>query len=317
MHFLPTITKPTRFPCTANQRGNPSLLDHIWINNLDPYMSCILSTEVSDHCPTFLKLSHTKINSNKVKISFRDKSSRNVQEFERRLYSETLVDYSIQCISKRTENFMDRLNRIYQQSFPLRSKMVSQKRFEKPWLTSGIFKSIKTKSEYFRMHKIGLIDDRTYKTYKNILTKVIRKSKNVYFRTIFEKNKKNIKENWKIVNKILGKHSDRKKVRNLIVNEIKITDNKQIAEQFVNYFSTVATKLEQQIPPPDLSYSTFFNPSQVNSFFIKPVTVNECIRIIGNLKNSKYDVNTVPVYLLKKYRCLLSFSIKNLINDSF
>ena len=317
MHFLPTITKPTRFPCTANQRGNPSILDHIWINNLDPYMSCILSTEVSDHCPTFLKLPHKKIECNKVRISFRDKSSRNVQEFERRLCSENLVDYSVQCVSNRTENFVDRLNKIYQQSFPLRSKMISQKRFEKPWLTSGILKSIKTKSEYFRMHKMGLIDDRTYRTYKNILTKVMRKSKNVYFRTIFERNKKNIKENWKIVNKILGKHSDRKKVRNLIVNEIEITDGKLIAEEFVNYFSTVATKLDQQTPPPDLSYTTFFNPSQPNSFFIKPVTVDECVRIISNLKNSKNDVNTVPVYLLKKYRFLLSVSIRNLINESF
>ena len=50
----------------------------------------------------------------------------------------------------------------------------------------------------------------------------------------------------------------------------------------------------------------------------KPATMNECMRIINiNLKNSKYNMNTVPLYLLKKYRCLLSVSIINLIDDHF
>ena len=57
---------------------------------------------------------------------------------------------------------------------------------EKPWITSGIIRSIKTKSQYLKLNKLRLIDDRVNKILKNILTKIIRRAKNVYFDIRYE-----------------------------------------------------------------------------------------------------------------------------------
>ena len=99
---------------------------------------------------------------------------------------------------------------MYCEFFPLRTKFISTKRLERPWLTSGILKSIKIKSNYFKLHKTGLIDTVMYRNYRNLLTKLIRKSKNHYFRSLFDKNKNDIKYTWKIYNDLLGKRSNRK-----------------------------------------------------------------------------------------------------------
>ena len=53
LHFVQTITKPTRFPPNDNSNGG-SLLDHIWFNDPEMFTSGILLCDVSDHCPTFL-----------------------------------------------------------------------------------------------------------------------------------------------------------------------------------------------------------------------------------------------------------------------
>ena len=51
-HFIPLITKPTRFSTTAL---NPSLLDHIWTNELTQLTCGVILTDVTDHCMTFLR----------------------------------------------------------------------------------------------------------------------------------------------------------------------------------------------------------------------------------------------------------------------
>ena len=95
-----------------------------------------------------------------------------------------------------------------------------------------------------------------------------------------------------------------------------ITSPGDIAEVFNDYFNTIAQNLASNIPSTNLNPLSFipFNP---NSFFLRPVTNQECIEIIENLKNSKTDYNTFPVYLLKIFRYLLAPSICKLINLSF
>ena len=119
LSYLPTITKPTRFPCSSNQRGSPSLLDHIWTNNLDPFISGILATEISDHAPTFLNLPYANLKTNKIKVLFRDKSSYYNDKFFNKINSELLLTSAIESVSDRTERFISKLNHMYCECFPL------------------------------------------------------------------------------------------------------------------------------------------------------------------------------------------------------
>ena len=50
-HFIPIITKPTRFP--SCESSSPSLLDHIWINKITMYKCGIVLHDFTDHLPNF------------------------------------------------------------------------------------------------------------------------------------------------------------------------------------------------------------------------------------------------------------------------
>ena len=52
LHFSPKITKPTRFSPLSGI--NPSILDHIWINTVNPVYSGIISLNFTDHLPNFI-----------------------------------------------------------------------------------------------------------------------------------------------------------------------------------------------------------------------------------------------------------------------
>ena len=82
------------------------------------------------------------------------------------------------------------LNDLHNAHFPIKTKIISSKRKMKPWLTSGILKSVKTKSRYFKLYKLGLMNETTYKNYKNKFTSMLRCAKENYYRILFINNKK-------------------------------------------------------------------------------------------------------------------------------
>ena len=86
-HFLPLITKPTRFSSIENI--NPSLLDHIWVNNINYDYSCgLISNDFTDHFPVFLCIKNIvspNSNDDKIKITFRLDSISNRNELDLKL----------------------------------------------------------------------------------------------------------------------------------------------------------------------------------------------------------------------------------------
>ena len=72
LHYLPLITRPTRFPCPTQLRPSPpSILDHIWTDLAMPVRSRILCADLTDHCPTFLLVHNLSYASDSSKLSFR------------------------------------------------------------------------------------------------------------------------------------------------------------------------------------------------------------------------------------------------------
>ena len=153
MGFLPTINKPTRFSYFA-AGSRPSLLDHIWINFSFKYTSGILTSRITDHCPVFIHIDYKNSINDKIKVSFRDHSPSFLRLFKQSLsavdWDSALESYS----GDRVKGFCDIVGEIYCNCFPLRVKYISSKRLLKPWLTSGILKSIRTKSNNFKLFSV-------------------------------------------------------------------------------------------------------------------------------------------------------------------
>ena len=98
--------------------------------------------------------------------------------------------------------------------------------------------------------------------------------------------------------------------------EIQLAIAKPLPENLMFFFSSVASNLERNIPHSPLS-PTAYVQSVENTMFLSPTTPFECETVISQLKLVKYDIDTFPVSLFKKFKNILSTPISILVNKSF
>jgi len=315
LNFLPTITKPTRFP-SSDLLTDPSLLDHIWFNGLVEYRSGIICFDVTDHFPVFLSFNFSVKCDDKIKVSFRCHLPENVECFRRKLqlYRFNLANASV---SMNTERFIREIMTMYYESFPIRNKFVTCKRLQKPWLTAKLIKCIRNKSVYYKLYRLGIISREVNNEYRNRVTRLLRDAKRSYYRTKFSRCVGDAKRTWRLIGEVLSKNPSRETVRRLVVGGVEVVDSLAIAEQFNNYFATVAESLSRDVPYCDISPLTYVGGDYPGSLFLSPVTDDECRAVILKLKNKSCDNNSLPVFLLKKFCQYFVSPLVKLINQSF
>ena len=158
-----------------------------------------------------------------------------------------------------------------------------------------------------------------YKAYKNHVTNLSRRSKESYFKNLFEENKKNTYKIWQEIKVLININTQTKyapiclKIKDSIV-----TDNNFIANEFNNFFNSIATKIYTKIIQTKTTFQdTLKNPNE-KSFFIHPTTKEEIednIKLLNDHKTT--GPNSIPTQLLKHFKKTLSELLNNLINLSF
>ena len=101
-----------------------------------------------------------------------------------------------------------------------------QKSISKPWITKGILKSIKTKNtlhnKFCRAKDNKSKSDlhNKFKKYCNLILTLSRKSKDSYFKSFFEEQKKNGLKTWQGINELVKtKPTKRPKPKSLHINK--------------------------------------------------------------------------------------------------
>ena len=165
--------------------------------------------------------------------------------------------------------------------------------------------------------KLGLVTHNDYKNYCNKLKTVINNAKTNYYNNAFSNYKNNIKQTWKLINDLICSRKSRTQIRKIIVNNDEITKDHDIASHFNNYFSNIPISLNHEIPNSATQPCDFLNVNYHNSFYCRPTKSVEIGNIILKLKNSRSDLNLLPVKILKLVYDILSAPISLLINCSF
>ena len=315
LSFIPVITKPTRFP-PADSRGDPSLLDHIWINSLREYYSGVLCIDITDHCPVFVNIPISHKYNDTVKLTFRIHSQCNIDKFKKDVHTYVRDMYYEADVNELTRTFTQKLNNIYTSCFPIKIKYVSARRLCKPWLSSAIMKSIKTKSQYFKLYKLGIISAELNRKYRNLLTSTIRAAKRSYYHRAFTNNRNDIKKTWLLIKKLLSKSAKPRNIIRLQVNNNTISDYSDIAEYFSEYFANIANSLDSLIPQSNRSPVTHVEANVQSSLFLRPVTSQEISQIINNLKNTCTDISSIPIKILKLIKEIVALPLSKIINRS-
>ena len=313
--FVPAITKATRFP-PAGSAIAPSLLDHIWTNRLSIFTSGIICIDNTDHCPAFMKLSIDCPTNRAIKLTFRIHKPDSVDKFRDDVKNLVNNISVLGDVNVDTAKLISDINALYVKCFPSKVKYISSKRLSKPWISTGILNSIKTKCRYFKLCKLGIIDAQTNRRYRNCLNAVIRKAKNYYYIKTFKMSQNNIKKTWSLIKQLMSTKSKDNCIKNIIVNNIEISNPSEMAEQFNNYFADIAHTLDNEINPSNQDPYVHVKENNLASIFFHPVTVNEINTIILNLKNTTKKLHEIPVQLFKGLSKILSKPITELVNAS-
>ena len=124
-----------------------------------------------------------------------------------------------------------------------------------------------------------------YKKCRNEVNRRIKDAKTNYYKTNLE-NTTNSKDSWKIINELLNKESKTTSINELIINQNKITGQKNVANEFNNFFCKVGLQLAENIPRSDLDPLFYVTPG-TNVFELRNITSSELMSIIKNMKTSK------------------------------
>ena len=325
--FVPHIIHPTRVTSSTK-----TLIDNIYSNSTQflQGISGNLTLSVSDHLAQFLIIPEEthKIPKN-VKVYKRDSRNLDKENFILDLLS---IDWDkVIAVEKNDPNdsfnrFESTINPIIDKYLPL--KKLSKKELKshfKPWITLGLRKSMQRRD---KLHKKFLKSKNTetkneyhiqYKTLRNEIVKLIRESKKLYYQTYFSENISNIKNTWKGIKQVININSKtNNQPSSLIIDNKLITEPKEIAGNFNDYFSSIAEKLQGRIHHAGLDFSKYLTNKNEKNFFIKPTSKFEIISIINNFNcNKAVGPHSIPNEILHLIKEIIADPLSSMVNLSF
>ena len=144
----------------------------------------------------------------------------------------------------------------------------------------------------------------TYVAYRNLYIKIVKLCKKLYFESELRKNQNNLKATWDILRQATRRENNCKSpISSIFVDEVKLTDEKDIANGFTVFFTSVAESISADtVRPPEPAPQPnipIFNCANV------PITSEEITNIVNDLKGKKSeDLNGISTLFFK-------YSLKN------
>ena len=158
-----------------------------------------------------------------------------------------------------------------------------------------------------------------YRTYKNLLSKLMKQSKQIYYTKYFENNWNNIKNTWKGIKTIIPI----KNITTTVPHSIEftnrtVTDPTGMSNVFNNYFTSIAKKTNSNIKLSPKHYTDYLSYTNTNTFFLTPTDKNEISFIISSLDSHiSSGPNSIPVKILKLLKINISQQLSDIFNVFF
>ena len=314
------VTKATRITSST-----ATLIDHFYTNYTHSCSNCyIIKSDLTDHFPLTVKI-HQKLTKKQNPIKF----VRSLKNFDKDKFCDDVEEACIQNINS-SQSINEQINILLHvihtamnRHIPLRKLSRKQTKLqEKPWLTSGLLKSIKNKNKMFSaLCKVKFQNkalQQKYKCYRNLLNRVQYKAKICYYRQLFDSSKNNSAHTWRLINEIINHKNTEPKLPNSVTyHNTSITNLDDICNILNNYFVNIGTTLANSIPDYTNLTSTFLCNRSSNSIFLKDTDPEEILQIISSLNPKKavgYD--GISSKILQTLGYVISPILSNIFNKS-
>ena len=324
--LVPLILVPTKI-----NTKNDTLIDNIFTNQFNSQtITGNLAVNFSDgHLPSFAIFPKPNQNHLPKKHNIYVRGKLEGEKKDNFLMDLAAIDMSKDVIvdndpDKSLNNLLsytDSLTDKYTPAKKLTKKELKQT--NKPWITLGIRNSIKRKDKLFKKYismKNSIMRDNLhteYKTLKNRLNSLIYHSKKNYYTKYFNQYSSNIKKIWIGIKNIINiKTKDHNSPNCIEINNELITDNKEICNNFNNYFTTVADKILKNNKTPILkTFDKYLPERNSKSFVYEPCTPNEVYLLIEKFNPHKgTGPNGINTDILKLINHLICDTLSKIFN---
>ena len=325
---IPLILQPTRITSHSN-----TLIDNIFSNVIDPDIISGNSTAtISDHLPQFSITRNIFGNKpdNKSNIYERDWSKFDRENFILDCFSvewEDLLKIDELNADNSTKMYLEKINMLLDTYAPLKRINKYKLKFKsKPWITLGLQKSISVKNKLLTSYinkKDPILKEEfhsKYKIYRNLLSTLMKKSKQAYYDKYFERNWNNIKNTWKGIKSLISLKTVASRVPTVLPlnNGDTITNHYDIANTFNNYFAFIAETTKKSIKYTHKHFSDYLSNESDSRIFLQPTDKDEIANIISSLSFSKVSgPNSIPYRTLFLLKNDISKQLTDLFNLSF
>ena len=138
-----------------------------------------------------------------------------------------------------------------------------------------------------------------YKKYRNLLSTLMKKSKQAYYDKYFERNWNNIKNTWKGIKSLIFLKTVASHVPMVLSfdNCDTITSPYNIANTFNNYFASIAETTKKSIKYSHKHFSDYFSNETSSTIFLQPTDKEEIVT---------YPLST-PIRLLAQIVYLIEY----------
>ena len=152
-----------------------------------------------------------------------------------------------------------------------------------------------------------------------MLATLLKRSKHTCFLSFVQNHINDFKNTWKGIKLIISlKDSTSSFLSTIIEDNISLTNAKDIADPFNNYFSNVATGIKSSKKYSRNKFFAFLPQININSFFINLTDKTEIENIIVSLDPLKsIGPNSIPTKILKLLSNDISTQFAELFNLSF
>ena len=276
---------------------NASLLDHVFMNfgfsdsNNSRIKSLTVTSDITDHYANIIGIASKNQRLNYANRPFiRIYSSSNINKFQ---HCMSMIDWSVifnlDPLDDTVIKFTEILTHTFDKCFPL--VKCSRKKFkDKCWVTKDLNRQITIKNNLFIKFKKSknTDDERSYKSYKQVLDKQLENARQKYFQNLMNSRYNSTKYIWRNINKICSyKNQCKQNCINFIQSDQgPVSDNNDIANIFNNYFSTIGTSLASKIDKSNISFNIFLSTPAPQSMFLNAVTNIEVFNAIMALKDT-------------------------------
>ena len=319
------IDIPTRV-CVKNTRCEISCLDHLYSNVLpNEVETYVIRSGISDHFATLAKVNCDKsqrienLNIMKRKTKLTEEEIINFNRDLRSALNDSDASYDSNCPDTSTAHLTAIYQRLTDKYMPLKKLSRKERKFhQKPWYTKGIKISVNTRD---RLHRKALRtnrveDDKKYKKYRNLLSRIIKISRDKYDAELIEKYEQDKRRVWQQINRMTNRKSRKRTTVNLLINSNgkEIRDQTEISDILNNHFNTIGSKMASKFDKPTTKDPLrHITRSPLCSIYFLFATSEEISKLINEIEVKKATgPDGISAYLVKMSRDVLAPALEKI-----